>query len=427
MTTNFKFIANVAALAEASYADLTKGLYGALTDPNGFLKEKSFSDTQATDFVDHWSVVVGSHQPDMPSGFSATLFKGIGDNNELAGEYVLAIRGTAGAVDLLADGGDIILDGLAVDQIIDLYNYLQRLTHPGNYTAALLTKVDVPSGIPPEEYAKQNGFLTLRGSSTQGPFEQIPVYQVTYETRSDGIGALPAGQQVHVTGHSLGGHLAATFSRLFPALTLDATMINGAGFAEGFSLPTPNSFNVDNLFHMLGGANQFDASKITNYIGTEAMDFVAEDWFIGLEQPGGIEHVTTESFSDVNTFGHGAGQMTNTLSVMALFGQLSAPNSLSVSDMNNLMDKAANSKTETFEQLVNALSRMFDVPEIEDTTADSTTAGREALFNNIVAIQNSHGFKDLIGKVSIDSPAVSANPIRYADRMLPTLGGASIE
>jgi len=396
MTTNFKFIADMATLAEASYANLISSssddIKAALISSNpDFLGEKHFSESQASDLVEHWSVVGGSHQINMPSGFSATLFKSKVDNG-VPSEYVLAIRGTEETViDLIgADGGDILLDGLAVDQIIDLYNYLQRLTHPGNYTAAMLTKVDVPSGIPPEEYAQQNGFLALRGSSTQGPFEQIPVYKVTYETRSDGIGVLPAGQQIHVTGHSLGGHLAATFSRLFPALTLDATMINGAGFAEGFSLPTPNSFNVDNLFHMLGGANQFDASKITNYIGTEAMDFVAEDWFIGLEQPGGIEHVTTESFSDVNTFGHGAGQMTNTLSIMALFGQLSVPDSLSVLDMNNLMDKAANSKTETFEQLVNALSRMFDVPEIQDTTADSTTAGREALFKNIVAIQNSH-------------------------------------
>lgn len=70
MTINFKFVADMAALAEASYADLTKGLFTAISDKSGFLKEKAFSETQASDFVEHWSVVEGIHLPNMPSGFS---------------------------------------------------------------------------------------------------------------------------------------------------------------------------------------------------------------------------------------------------------------------------------------------------------------------------------------------------------------------
>jgi hypothetical protein len=106
-------------LAEASYANLTGSSADEVktalisSDP-AFLGEKPFSETQATDFVEHWSVVAGSHQPDMPSGFSATLFKNKDVGGYLAGQYVLAIRGTGGTQDLLADGGDIILDGLAV-------------------------------------------------------------------------------------------------------------------------------------------------------------------------------------------------------------------------------------------------------------------------------------------------------------------------
>jgi Ca2+-binding RTX toxin-like protein len=406
MTNNIKYASDMASLAEASYTEFEK----FPTSESGVVSSliaKGFSQTQANDFIQHWSIVEGSHQPNMPSGFSATLFQGKPDSGDLSGQYVLAIRGTEEMlIDLGgADGGDILLDGLAVDQIIDLYNYTQKLIHSGEYQAAKLTKVDGVDGGPIDAfYAKTHGLLFLDGVETG-------IYRIDFETHNDGVGLLPAGSQVHVTGHSLGGHLAAAFSRMFPSLTLDATMINGAGFAEDFSLLT-NNFNVDNFFNMLGGADQFDGSKITNYIGTAAMDFVAEDWFIGLEQPGGIEHVTTESFSPNNTIGHGAGQMTNTLAIMALFGQLSEPDTLSVSDMNSLMDKAANNKTETFEQLVNALSHMFDIPEIENTTADSTTDGREALFSNIIAIQNSNGFKDLIGKVSIDASAVSASEAR---------------
>jgi len=414
MPINFKFIADMAALAEASYANLISSssddVKAALisSDPD-FLGEKHFSDTQAADFVQDWSVIAGGHQPNTASGFSATLFQGKADSGDLAGQYVLAIRGTAGTTDLLgADGGDILLDGLAVDQIIDLYNYTQKLTHTGSYQAAKLTRVAIPDSSLPWVYAEAHGLLYLKGINGN---DGGGVYQVESESRNDGSGLLPAGASVHVTGHSLGGHLAAAFSRLFPALTIDATLINGAGYAEGFSLLT-NSFNVGNLFQALGGADNFDATKINNYIGTAAMDFVAEDWFIGLEQPGGIQHVMTESYSPSNTVGHGAGQMTNTLAVMSLFGQLSQSGSLDMSAMNDLMEKAANKSEETFEQLVNDLSRLFNIPEITNPSANSTTDGREALFTNIVAIQNSAAYQSLIGKVTLTAPPSTADEAR---------------
>jgi hypothetical protein len=88
MTTNFKFIADMAALAEASYANLISSssddVKAALISSNpDFLGEKHFSDTQAADFVQAWSVIAGSHQSDMPSGFSATLFQGKADSGDL--------------------------------------------------------------------------------------------------------------------------------------------------------------------------------------------------------------------------------------------------------------------------------------------------------------------------------------------------------
>lgn len=412
MTTNFKFVADMAALAEASYANLidssAASVMASLQDA-GFLG-KPFSETQAADFVQHWSVVAGGHQPNTASGFSATLFQGNAGSGDFAGQYVLAIRGTEEpGLDLAyADGGDIVLDGLAVDQIIDLYNYTQKLTHAGTYQAAKLTRVTVPATSLPEDYAKAHGLLFLKGYNGG---DGAGVYRVDTETRTDGTDLLPAGVAVHITGHSLGGHLAAAFSRLFPSLTLDATMINGAGFADGFSLIS-SSFNVANLFQALDGSSSFDANKITNYIGTAAMDFVSQDWFISLEQPGATQHVTTESFSRTNTVGHGAGQMTNTLAIMSLLGQLDQTGTLTVPEINGLMDKAANQSDETFERLVNDLSRIFDIPIITDVNANSTTVGREALFTNIIAIQNSDLFKALVGKVKIVASPASATEAR---------------
>ncbi|MNF87410.1 hypothetical protein D3C85_957800 [compost metagenome] len=112
MITDIKFASDMAGLAEAAYAlfDSGKTTQEALID-------SGFSDSQATTFVTNWAVV--DHLQDDPdSDFSATLFKSNAD-----GEYTLAFRGAAGVVDdlLYADLGDIVLDGLVIGQIVDLY------------------------------------------------------------------------------------------------------------------------------------------------------------------------------------------------------------------------------------------------------------------------------------------------------------------
>ena len=141
----------LASLAEASYV-LFDGLNGDFSSESVevFLKNKDrngkLSATQAEDFVANWTVV--SHQKNVQdggiafdSGFSATLFK----NNQNPNEYVYALRGTEPGnwVDDIAvtDVGDIVTDGLAIKQIVDMYNDWQRLTAGGNqpYQVAVLT------------------------------------------------------------------------------------------------------------------------------------------------------------------------------------------------------------------------------------------------------------------------------------------------
>lgn len=93
-----------------------------------------FSKTQAEILADNW--FVKTHQEDTTSGFSSTLFQSTDPND---GRYVLAFRGTAGFVDIVdADINDIINDGLAIEQIIDLHNEWARIISPGVYSAAKL-------------------------------------------------------------------------------------------------------------------------------------------------------------------------------------------------------------------------------------------------------------------------------------------------
>ena len=125
---------DLTSLAEASYVlfDKLKGDYSRATVENAIKNasdfEGRFSASQASAFVNHWEVI--HHQPDTASGFSATLFKSTDPGRQKP--YVLAIRGTAGPQDLIAvDFSDIVVDGLAIDQIVDLWNYWKQLA-PGD-------------------------------------------------------------------------------------------------------------------------------------------------------------------------------------------------------------------------------------------------------------------------------------------------------
>lgn len=120
-------------MAEAAYADLknvatTKELKTALI-------AQDFSAIQAAEFVINWRVV--SHQPNTDSGFSATLFQRITADpiaGYEVGDYAYAVRGTeiglTDLTDLKENIGSIVQDGLALEQIVDLYNDWTRITTP---------------------------------------------------------------------------------------------------------------------------------------------------------------------------------------------------------------------------------------------------------------------------------------------------------
>lgn len=122
--TNLVQFFELAQLAEASYADFSDPdieARAALID-NG----DGFSPTQADLFLADWQIVSGAHRPNTDSGHSSTLFRDIHDPTR----FVLAFRGTEGLIsyDLWSeDIGNIATDGIAIDQIVDLYNEWQRI------------------------------------------------------------------------------------------------------------------------------------------------------------------------------------------------------------------------------------------------------------------------------------------------------------
>jgi Ca2+-binding RTX toxin-like protein len=214
-----------AQLAEAAYANLISAvgdqtiLKQALDVAHKDLYGGSFSAAQAADFVNHWRVV--DQMPDTSTGFSATVFQ-----NTDTGQYTLAIKGSTDIVDFTADAGLIAINGIAVSQVVDMYNYWQSLTHVGAYTAAKLspqllesTYLSTLYGINVPLYTVARASLLSNGYIVEGgtvyKLESDISTKVFNDNRMMGSGVL-TGQSVTVDGHSLGGHLAMAFGRLFP-------------------------------------------------------------------------------------------------------------------------------------------------------------------------------------------------------------------
>jgi Ca2+-binding RTX toxin-like protein len=157
---------------------------------------------------------------DDESGFAATLFQ----QDE---EKVLAIRGTEpgtdGAVDLFsADLGQIGIFGIAVTQVVATANYLMRLTWKESALAPQVA-VRISTSLPP---SPSDYYVPVEG------IDSSTLYLVfSPAERRERLDGIAEGEVVKLTGHSLGGHVAAMAAKLFPNLfDQDVTVFNSAGY-----------------------------------------------------------------------------------------------------------------------------------------------------------------------------------------------------
>jgi hypothetical protein len=361
-----------AQLAEAAYADLS-GITPS-TDPTILQSrlinaqpdgEYDFSPAQAYAFVTEWVVV--NHIPDTVLGFSASLFR------NTAGEYSLAIRGSTPdslAVDFLADAGDIFLDGVVLDQLVDMYNYWQHLRSPtGIYEAKKLVTLQVETAllraanlVSDEAGATYEAALRLRldvlvdkPTSTVRTIQSVNSFELADERLRAGAGVLlTEPSSITVSGHSLGGHLAMAFTRLFGSASLDAeaTAVNGLGFRTGNS-------NADNLFFMLGGAGSFNATQIQNIYGTRGFEFAAMNNLV-LQQPGAYEGIFIESAGPAQWGGHKSAQMTDSLAVYDLFATVGSHlnDVAKIPIITDILNATSNVAANSLERTVSAIGKL---------------------------------------------------------------------
>lgn len=223
-----------------------------------------------------------------------------------------------------------------------MYNFWQQIINPVNkdYQVATIRKDLVLTALYNafqgninekfqqfliEQKLQGKGYFIDSGDVKQIVFKNShDVYAATDE-RYNALGINP--DDVVVTGHSLGGHLSAAFSRLFPGVTEHAYMVNGAGFGAPLNplgqIGTNNYYNIQQVFSFLGGEDRFTPSKITNITGDKNINVVANNWFFGLQQQGSQPEIFIEQpkfYSSI--FGHGSDQMSDSTAVMDLFVDL---------------------------------------------------------------------------------------------------------
>ena len=408
-----------AQLSEAAYATFLDSAGNLLTNSEDIktaLIASKFSATQASDFVTQWRVV---HQYTAPvnalgfggTGFSGTVFERLDDAGNGTGQFTFALRGTEpGYADLTEDVGNIVVDGMAWEQAIEMYNYWQRLTHTGVYEAVVaetrwdltaayalaLTGQFIPAfGMPADAFLAYINTRTDLLIDNGGLIVQLEMKSsiTAYENDDDrqwGLGQEEiALGSLNVTGHSLGGHLAAAFIRLFPGLDTTAITVNGAGFPTGVipGLGLNAQTNIVHFFEFLGGAAQFNPNAIMNVHG-DGLDFVTMNSQFGLVQQGSHLEIYIENMDPVtNTLGHGSPQMTNSLAVLSILDEIDSSSTLSLSTASQILEAATNKTDQSFEQVINDLAKLFGVAPISDLDANSTTDGREALYQKIHAIR----------------------------------------
>jgi Ca2+-binding RTX toxin-like protein len=333
------------------------------------------------------------------TGLGATLFR----NGE---ENVLAIRGVELSNDLIGpDEGDPIQDlfgagfggigmlGVAVTQLVELTNLIERLykAEDGSSTVKQV-KAWFTDEIPQEAGVK---YLTLDGEI--GFIPGPPVYLAFKADEANRLGILEPDEKLTLTGHSLGGHLAAAAARVLPqrvgdnvvvfnspgfdpvswaiepvtkrfpwlaaalapaAATAKAAMVEAFG-GDALFLATSSQMRSEDIFGVLRelfGTAAADQPPIVQHLKSEDSlrgdDFsLVASWFSGAVPTGAEITVPTE----VNS--HSIEQMMDALGLHAVFYRLDE--TLSLPQIKQFVDYARNGAGMSEEFLVEALHALL--------------------------------------------------------------------
>ncbi len=333
--------AQQAELALAAYANLVKG------DPlKNDLVNAGLSELQADQFkekytvVDQYNITTGA-----AAGLSATVFE-----DKTTNIRYLAIRGSDDLYDLGTDLVDIAI---------------------------------------------------LGGSKYQAQYQALNAQVSAWQadgTLPDGVRA--GQQQYTVTGHSLGGFLAAALTSDFPATVQHTYLNNAPGFGGDALLGLHPLIKVVQLLTGSAAIPSFDASKFSNAKGDAGISPIAG---LGIQAAApswiAIENQLDLSVTNRATaLNHSQQVLSDALTLYAVFAQL-AP-SVTSDQLAQIFKGANNQNKLTLESVLDSLRKIIIGKNVVDT-APTVEGNRESFFKNLYALQDNDYLKLLQGRVQI--------------------------
>ncbi|MES9879788.1 MAG: calcium-binding protein, partial [Sedimenticola sp.] len=328
-----------------------------------FLGQQLFGSGK-TPTPDHWTILSPYHltspnsgHSDPDSGFAAMLLEHP-DHGK-----VLSIAGTEPGKgkdegsqtkwDLFdADVHDIGFLGAAFKQLVSLYNYIQVLKAPAGTDVRRL-KVHADFNVP-----------THIGSSYITEYNLVadPIYWwLEEDNKGKGIGGLDnllPGDQLTVTGHSLGGHLAGMAVALFPDLFTKAYTFNAPGYNPPSSLLVQPG-GADKLLDLFRqfGESPADVTSISEKVVTlESEDAIPGDDGDGISGNITGQPFSTEEYITTEKVSHDIGHLMDSLALQSLMGMMRFANDpLTSKQAGRILEAVTEDTGETYELLLKKL------------------------------------------------------------------------
>jgi len=305
-----------AILADTSYVN------GLVSGDEGVALERKLSDSLTPSLAkyvgDNFKVLNQWTDPSM-SGFSVTVFE-----DKATSQTYVSLRGTEfPSRDVWPDANVVFGTGLAQSQILAMVNwYLRATARAGDAVMQLLASThNVSAG-------------------------RIEHDTVTITAAANGE---LYGRTAYVNGHSLGGHLATVFTRLYDSRVRQTFSYNGLGMGRLLSDTVLST--IENTLGL--GATIWQDSKQSNYYAAYGINVATNEYW--LSQKGRRIPV----FNEAGTLlpNHSMYKITDSLALADVLGMMD--NSLTLTQVTKLFNAASAQPASSLEKILDAVRKLL--------------------------------------------------------------------
>ena len=347
-------------LADAVYTDIQKLRNNSARDNMEDIMSERMSSYQAKFIANNFEIVAALEKSDLyQNGFAAAVWKGRA-NTPYEGKLFVSTRGTEPLTDFITDA-DLALNVAAQAQIVEMTNWWNRITTPINQQVLQI----IDSSILGRNQDTKSRFITEKVS---------------------GLGLIDINStgeklSVVVNGHSLGGHLASSFARIFAdSVKIEAVnTFNSAGFIS----------SSESFFKEVEKALYLPKTKFfkeqNNYFTEHGINVTTNDWWftqIGKRQP-----IFNEKDSNpINN--HSMYKVTDALALGYTLSLLDK--NLTLEKINQLFNLSSNKSEASLENVLDFVRSIIIGKDAKLTTVgdvDKNAASREEYHKNIVELR----------------------------------------